>query len=214
MNRCVVNLITQASGVAALLFHVEHSGKLEWFYRWRIVGPYPPRYLEWRDLRCQCARAVIHPEIMACGVEAEWRAAEDEAWQPVSVVRALVGEAEFRIQAIKNFSAPLGFRAMAALSGDMVACYHLPPMEVPEGESIVVTGRADGPYPDNILLTPEEFHYEDALCAITNDSASRGFSEPQTESPALLKAIPGMEYRRVFARSASSRPQQPTPLQP
>lgn len=198
----MVHLVTKASAVACLLFHVEHSPGQVWFWRWRITGSYPPPYLAWREGKADLPRLIFHPEIVGCHIEAEWRAAEDQEWSQATLRECAIGTASFRVRAENDFHAPMGFRAMAEVAG-MVACYHFSPLELHAGIETTIKGRAEGPFPDNVLLTPGEFVSQDAMVRIENEAASLGSLIEVSAALPVVAQIPGSAERRYFARRHS-----------
>ena len=210
MNPAVVHLITQANGVSALLFHVEHFSGQRWFYRWRITGKYPPEYLCWREGAADGARVMLHPEIIACGIEAQWRADEGAEWSQATLRAAARGSASFRVKALQSFDAPRGFRGMAVVGEGIVACYYFGALALAAGVETVIRGVADGPYPDDLLLAAGEFVSCDPLIELENVAPSEDCLI-ESQDP-LLRPIPGHSERRVFARAACSVDQPLTPV--
>lgn len=192
-----------------MLFHMEHLPGSRWYYRWRADGPYPPPYLGWREGFADAARVVLHPEIAGCVVVAEWREAGGE-WRQAALREAAVGTASFRVMAKENFHAPMGFRAMAQVA-DLVACYAFAPLTLYAGIETVIGGRADGPYPDNLLLCAGEFVSEDALVRLENVAASDGSLVIPADATARLAVIPGCAQRCLYAVSPATRQ---TPIPP
>jgi len=196
----MVHLVTRANSVSFLLFHVEHSEGDEWFCRWRIRGPYPPRYLEWRYLSTREARLVIQPEITACEVEVEWREHPEDPWSQAALHECATGTARFLVKALHDFASRESFRVMAEVGG-MVACYCFSPLELHAGVETVVRGTADGPFPENVLLSPGEFSSGDVLVRFENLFPSEGSlvpCAPVDEWPVLTR-IPGSAERRLWA---------------
>jgi hypothetical protein len=200
MHIRVVRLVTSANSVAFLLFHMEQSADTEWFWRWRIKGGYPESYLGWREGASRSRRVIQHSEVAGCELCVEWRGSGGGEWRQAALHRVGAGVADFRVVAKNDFAAPRGFRAMAEVCG-MVACYGFGELFLPAGSEMVVEGRADGAFADNVLVDPGEFVSEDAMVRIENVTAS---SDSLLEAPpgevARLEVAPGASLRRIFAR--------------
>ena len=202
----VIKLVTRSNGVSALLFHVEHSGIDQWHYRWRVVGPYPPAYLEWREGMCDQSHLQFHPEVAACRLEAQWRLSDSDEWIPASLHVCAVGSALFRVKPpFADFHAPNGFRVVSLVPGEWVACYIFPPLTLAQGQQASVTAIADGPFPDNVLLAPGNFSSYGPILSVDNLTASEGSFQPASDDPedARLSAVDGCSNRRLFVRSNS-----------
>lgn len=195
----MVRLITKCSGISALLFHVEHSARQEWFFRWRIQGRYPQAYVQWREGSSCEARQLLQPEIAACVVEAQWRPAAAGAWLPVELRECVPGSASFRVKALEDLSFPQGFRAIAGLSGDLVAAWRFGPLVLVAGIETVIQGVADDSAPDNVLLAAGEFRPCSAVMELENLTLSVGSLVAPSVVDDRLSAIPGSAGRRLFA---------------
>jgi hypothetical protein len=66
-------LFCNVDGIAAILFHVEHSGASLWHYRWRLIGNLPAPYLVWREKTSRAKIVRIHSEVRGAAIEVEWR---------------------------------------------------------------------------------------------------------------------------------------------
>lgn len=203
----MVSLVVKASGVAFVLFHVEHSPGSTWRYRWRVTGNYPDAYLQWREGESDSSTVILHPEIIACPVEAQWLCPVSGEWRQAALREAATGSCRFHIKAKDDFIAPSGFRAFSAI-GDVVACYAFGPIDLRAGIETVIRGMADGPYPDNVLLHPGDFRYEDDLVSLCNEDPSEGSLVAPSNPSAVLSVVPGSSERRVFAVT-SGRSQSP-----
>lgn len=186
-----------------MLFHMEHFEGLEWYFRWRILGPYPPRYLEWREDSCTSSRMVFHPEVALCEVEAQWRAGREEEWRQAALREASAGKASFHVRAEEDFSKPGGFRVVAALSGELVSVYSFGPLVLAAGLETVIEGVADGPYLDNVLLRDGDFTYTGEGLSIRNVGSSEGSLVEVGGDVGRLAVIPGSMERRVYARKVA-----------
>ena len=186
-----------------MLFHVEHSGRDLWFYRWRIVGPYPPAYLEWREGRSEEARVVLHPEVSGCLLDAQWRLLPTDEWGQATLQECSTGTASFKLRARNGFSAPNGFRVLALLPGEFVACYHFGPLTLAPGQQAPVTGTADGPFADNVLLAAGDFRSYSADLEVDNLGPSAGSLLPASEDDesSRLRVADGAASRRLFVVS-------------
>jgi hypothetical protein len=207
----VVALVTKVNSVAFLLFHVEHLPGVEWFYRWRIVGSYPPEYLVWRMGGSKSPRVVLHSEIPGCLVEVQWRAGADEEWGQAALHECGVGAADFHIKAHEDFIMEKGFRAMANVCGH-VSCYGFGPVDLRAGVETTIRGVASGPYPEDVLLGAGEFRPVNDIVTMENVSASCGSLIPCPDKPPVLARIPGMDSRKLYAISAKADRPQSTPL--
>lgn len=201
----VVHLITKVNAVACMLFHVEHLPPRQWFYRWRILGDYPPAYLAWRSGTSAESRVIIQPEISRSQIEAEWRSREDQPWCKATLQEVAAGQAFFRLTAKEDFHSDTSFRAVAEVQG-MVCCYIFPPLTLHAGIETTLPAKADGPFPDNILLHPGEFVAEDDAILIENTDPSVGFLVSPTEPNGRLSAIVGCAERRLFAVKRGAKP--------
>jgi hypothetical protein len=181
-----------------MLFHVEHTGQV-WHYRWRITGPYPPAYLEWRTDGTRAARVIFQPEIAGCAIEAEWQADGSEEWSKATLHECAPGAALFRVKATDVFSAPNGFRVLAVLEHDLIACYRFPPLWLASGVETLVKGVADGPFADDVLLTAGDFRSYGGHLEVENISPSDGSFVDPVDPTACLSAAPGAASRCLFA---------------
>lgn len=194
----MVHLVTKASAVACLLFHVEHSPGCRWFWRWRITGGYPAPYLAWREGSSDTPRLMFHPEIVGSRIEAEWRESPDHEWRQAALRECAPGTARFHIRAEEDFRPAAPWRAFAEVAG-MVACYCFHPLDLRAGVETIIEGRAEGPYPDNVLLAPGEFVSQDAVVRIENTEASTGSLVEVPSAPPVMTLAPGADHRRFFA---------------
>jgi hypothetical protein len=195
----MVRLITNANGVAALLFHVEHLPGQLWHYRWRITGDaYPPRYCQWREEVSRDARAAFHPEIIGCPLEVEWREDAAGEWRQAALHEAAVGHAGFRVKAVEDFLAAAPFEAVSSIAGGGVAHYRFAPLELAAGIETVIQGVAVGDFPDNILLRPGEFFSRDPRLEIENLEPSTDSFVPVDGVPSV-RTHPAIATRRLFA---------------
>jgi len=199
-NSRVIHLVTKINGVGFMLFHVEHSGRDRWFYRWRIRGPYPPEYLEWRSGVCGEARVVLHPEVARCLIEAQWRVSESDEWCQAALHRCASGSASFRILARDGFVAPNGFRVLALVPGEHVASYVFAPLTLSPGRQARVTGTADGPFADNVLLAAGDFRSYSGVLEVDNLGPSADSFVPDPAAEPRLEAVEGAGSRRLFVR--------------
>ena len=196
----MIHLVSKVNGVAALLFHVEQQEQTSWHWRWRIVGDHPLPYLAWREGVSRSPRVIFHPEIAGCVVEAQWRATESDPWLDATLRETSRGTARFRVKSLDApFTSPVGFSAVAVTQESMIACYGFGPMALAAGEEQTVTGIADGPFADNVLLQPGEFVTIDPRLEIVNLTPSAdSFTGPSTPL-ARLSRMDGSHARRLFA---------------
>ncbi len=207
----MVHLVTRANSVSCLLFHVEHFTGVEWFCRWRIRGPYPDAYLAWRELSTREPRLIIHPEITCCEVQVEWRERPEDPWRQAALHECATGTARFLVKALHDFASMDCFRVMAEVGG-MVACYRFAPLELYAGVETVVIGTADGPFPENVLLSPGEFLSGDVLVRFENLFPSEGSLTSLPDSSPVLSSIPRSAERRLWAiRPGGAHPSQMNP---
>lgn len=200
----MVFLITKANGVAAMLFHVEHSEGLKWHYRWRITGTYPASYCQWRECAARESRASFHPEIIGCPLEVEWRPSPKVRWRQAALRETTVGGASFRVKAVEDFSsAGQSFTAVSPVTGGGVAHYGFGPLELAAGVETVVSGVAVGGFPDNVLLRGGEFRSRDPRLEVENTTASEGSFVATAGSPSVT-LYPGLAARRLFAFTGHS----------
>lgn len=186
-----------------MLFHMEHTGQEKWHWRWRIVGNYPTPYLAWREGVADCARVIFHPEVAGCEVEAQWRTAESGDWRQAALHECASGTALFRILARDGFSAPNGFRVVALVPGELIACYVFGPLALAPGRQATVTGTADGPFADNVLLAAGDFRSYGGQLEMDNLEPSVGSLVEPPNAIARLAAADGSASRRLFVKSNS-----------
>ncbi len=206
MISSVVHLITRINGVAALLFHVEHSPGSVWFWRWRIVGDWPAAYLAWREGEARGARQVFHPEVYGCVVEAQWRASEADEWSQAALREVVAGVATFLVTGRRMFSA-FSWQAAAPLAElDCIAHYQFGEIALARGVETVVSGVAIGPHVDSVLLAEGEFRIETDEVRVVNTSATRDYLASPACAVARLEAVGGHLERMLFCSGAVKDP--------
>lgn len=209
----VVKLVTQVNGVSSLLFHVEHSPGEEWHWRWRITAPdgLPAAYLEWREGTAVEPRVIFQPEVTGCTVEAQWRPDGDGSWRQAALHVCATGVADFKVTAgAAGFDALQGWDAMAVLPCGWIANYHFNGLRLAPHEERLLTGLADGAFPDNVLLAAGEFHSQDGLIRVENITPSRESLRPVPGVEAKLEMNPGCFARNMFVVHPRPDPS-PTP---
>lgn len=197
----MIALITLFNGNSFALFHVEHAGRDEWQYRWRITSSCPPAYGQWRECSTRLARVIVQPEIFGCEVAVEWRLPGGE-WCQAALHRVLAGRCMFRVSAPAPFrmlDAAEELQVVASVADGWVAHYILPRLELEAGDVVVVEGVAAGPHPENVLLAAGEFRPVDSRLVVENMAGSDGSLVPWPDGAMVLAADPGLRARNVFA---------------
>jgi len=205
----VPGLISKLDGLHAILFHVEHLSEQEWFYRWRMVGEYPAPYLVWRNATTKEKWVKIQVEARGAEIEVEWRASEDEPWSQVDLLSLTLPEARFVFKVAEDFCCAVPFTVCSPMRADGVAAYHFPPVVIPAGEEVVLTGKADAAAWPNVLLAPGEFRPRVWVpgMEITNQGPSESWHIVQPHTGLFkLSACPVANARRYFAVGHESVP--------
>jgi len=195
------------------LFHVEHSEGELWYYRWRIVGNYPPPYLVWREQTTDQKFIRIQAEIRGCEIEVEWRPAQDPAdssdlpddtdsipWLPVALLKLATPRAVFNILADQAFSPAEEFIVCAPVRDDGVAAYRFPAVAIEPGVEHRTYAQADAPAWANVLLAPGDFRPRVTGLTITNLAPSEdAWIEHEHTGLFRLSRCPLAAGRRWFA---------------
>lgn len=182
-----------------MLFHVEQSDGEPWRWRWRMIGDWPSPYLEWRQGGCSGRFARFQPEASGTGIEVQWRPDDESDWRDVVHYRLAAGRCRFRLTAKESVSLQRDFHHLLGRVRDHgVARYGFwNAVDLEEGESAVVEGRADAPLLANLLMEPGEFLCWDERLIVENIEPSRR-SLRETEAPMVLKPVK-WSRPRVFA---------------
>jgi len=184
----VLKLVTRVDGCSFVLFHVEQQ-EMEWGYRWRMVGDFPPAYLAWRSpVKTSEWIKVVQCDAEGCRVEVEWHDGDGD-WKIPEHVQFQRGQAEFKVEAKANVRHK-GFRhsAFAVVRDSGVARFDFRAvLDMVAGEVQIVKGVADAPCVANLLIEPGEFRCEQEGVVITNVSACVGAWKADARAPMLRK---------------------------
>lgn len=179
---------------------MEHRERSRWFYRWRMVGDYPPGYLEWREGESRSARVLFSPERAGCVVEAEWRGSESDDWRQVALHEAACGTLPVRVVAGADGVSFEDEVELLAVVGGMVASYSLPPFSLGGGEEMDHTAVACGKFADNLVLAGEVFAPLDPRVKIVSTGPTVG-GTLGVDGVGRLEGARGCRSRRLFAWS-------------
>jgi hypothetical protein len=202
-------LLANIDGIHAILFHVEHSTSAKWFYRWRMIGNYPPPYLVWRDATTDQPSARIFVEARNAEIEVQWRASEDEEWAQVDLLVLKRASCKFRFTVQNNFSCAVHFVVCSPVRADGVGAYGFGPVVIPAGQEVILTGTADAPAWPNVLLAPDEFRPNVFIpgMEITNiGPSSDAYDVYPHQGSFVLTQCPVASARRWFAVGHESVP--------
>ena len=190
----MVALITKCNGVASLLFHMEHFQGEYWRWRWRAAGG------EWVEGRTDQSRVIFYPG-SARAVDAQWRSTDGEEWCQAALHEIGDACADFEVTAREDLLCGEGFRLAAVLPCGLVASFVFGSLELAAGSSVILSGAADGCFPDNVLMAAGEFRFVDRRMAVENLGPSAGSFVVPPDPAARLSVIPGVAARRFFARA-------------
>lgn len=198
----MVAMVTKGDGTTAVLFHMEqHDG---WFYRWRMVGPYPAVYLEWREGRAAAHFIILTPETAFCEIQAEWRKDFSDEWSQVTLLQFTLGTVTLKIESLIDMQL-IGFNhlvvsARADDSGISAFEFKSPSgtLDLKAGEPIEVEAVADVPIFANFLTFAEQFFMVQPPLTIRNIGPVRDGYLPYL-GPAILEKHVSVAGRHLWA---------------